>query len=86
MEKLIQNISDTAKWVAVFRAEESEREDAVFHDPFARRLAGEKGEQIANTIEFSKKHSWAFVARTFLFDEFIQQPISHSINFFSDRN
>ena len=67
---LVQNISDTAKWVAVFRAEESERPDAVFQDPFARKLAGEKGEQIANAIEFGKDNSWSFVARTFLLDEF----------------
>lgn len=75
MEPLIENISDTAKWVAVFRADESERPDAIFHDPFARRLAGERGEQIANTIEFSRNNSWSFVARTFLFDEFIKQHI-----------
>ena len=50
MSSLVANISDTAKWVAVFRAEESERPDAVFHDPFARKLAGEKGEQIANAL------------------------------------
>ena len=73
MEPLIRNISDTARWVAIFRAEESERPDAIFHDPFARRLAGERGEQIANAIEFSKKNSWSFVARTYLFDEFIKQ-------------
>ena len=71
MSSLVQNISDTAKWVAVFRAEESERPDAVFHDPFASKLAGEKGEQIANAIEFGRENSWSFVARTFLFDEFI---------------
>ena len=75
MSSLVQNISDTAKWVAVFRAEESERPDAVFHDPFARKLAGEKGEQIANAIEFSKDNSWSFVARTFLFDEFIMRHV-----------
>ena len=75
MEPLIENISDTAKWVAVFRADESERPDAIFHDPFARRLAGERGKQIANAIEFSRNNSWSFVARTFLFDEFIKQHI-----------
>ena len=75
MEPLIENISDTAKWVAVFRADESERPDAIFHDPFARRLAGERGEQIANAIEFSRNNSWSYVARTFLFDEFIKQHI-----------
>ena len=67
---LVQNISDTAKWVAVFRAEESERPDAVFHDPFARKLAGKKGEQIADAIGFGKDNSWSFIARTFLLDEF----------------
>src|SRR6185295_9362931 len=58
MSSLVQNISDTARWVAVFRAEESERPDAVFHDPFARKLAGEKGEQIADAIGFGRDNSW----------------------------
>ena len=75
MSSLIHNISDTAKWVAIFRAEESERPDAIFHDSFARRLAGEKGEQIANAIEFSRQNSWSFVARTYLFDEYIKQHV-----------
>lgn len=75
MGPLIRNISDTARWVAVFRAEESERPDAIFNDPFARRLAGERGEKIANTIAFSSKNSWSFVARTFLFDQFIKQHV-----------
>jgi O-methyltransferase involved in polyketide biosynthesis len=39
-ESKIRNISDTARWVAVYRARENERPDAVFRDPFARRLAG----------------------------------------------
>ena len=76
MEPLIRNITDTARWVAFFRAEESERSDALFHDPFARRLAGDRGEQIAEAIAFSRKNSWTFVARTFLFDEFIQQHLA----------
>ena len=75
MEQLVENISDTARWVAIFRAEESERPDAVFHDPFARRLAGQKGEQIANAIEFGRKNSWSFVARTYHFDELIMQHV-----------
>src|SRR6476659_6688644 len=76
MEPLVRDISDTARWVAIFRAEESERTDAVFHDPYARMLAGERGEQIANAIEFSRANSWSFVARTYLFDEFIQQHVA----------
>ena len=76
MEPLIRNISDTARWVAIYRAQESERPDAVFNDPFARRLAGDRGQQIANALEFTTKNSWSFVARTFLFDEFILSHIS----------
>jgi methyltransferase (TIGR00027 family) len=76
MEPLIRDISDTARWVAIFRAEESERPDAIFSDPYARMLAGERGEQIANAIEFSRANSWTFVGRTYLFDELILQHIA----------
>ena len=75
MEPLVHTIADTALWVAIFRADESERPDAVFHDPFARRLAGKRGEKIADKIEFSRKNSWSFVARTYLFDEIIIQHV-----------
>jgi methyltransferase (TIGR00027 family) len=76
MNQLVENISDTARWVAIFRAEESERPDAIFHDPFARRLAGEKGVQIADAIEFGQQNSWSFVARTYLFDECVKQHVA----------
>ena len=76
MNQLIENISDTARWVAIFRAEESERPDAIFHDPFARKLAGKKGEEIANAVEFSRQNSWSFVARTVLFDENIMAHVT----------
>ena len=46
----IRNVSDTARWVAIYRAMESERPDALFHDPFARRLGGERGEAIAKAM------------------------------------
>jgi methyltransferase (TIGR00027 family) len=71
----IRNISDTARWVAVYRARETERADAVFRDPFARRLAGERGEQIAASMSFAEKNSWPFVARTRLIDQVISNQI-----------
>jgi len=49
-ELLIRNISDTARWAAIYRARESQRLDALFRDPFARRLAGERGEQIVTPL------------------------------------
>jgi hypothetical protein len=72
----LRNISDTARWVAIYRAIESERPDALFDDPFARRLAGERGERIAETMEFANRNAWSFVARTVVFDRFIEDSIA----------
>lgn len=74
-EPLIRNISDTALWVAMYRALESERPDALFHDPFARKLAGERGQQILASIPERHRHSWAYSMRTYLFDRFLQKEI-----------
>jgi methyltransferase (TIGR00027 family) len=74
-EPPIRNISDTARWVAVYRARETERTDAVFRDRFARRLAGERGEQIAAAMPFAEKNSWPFVARTSLIDHVISSQV-----------
>jgi O-methyltransferase involved in polyketide biosynthesis len=71
----LRSISDTAFWVAVYRARESERPDAVFRDPLARRLAGEQGEQIARSIAFGEKHAWSYVARTWAIDQIIDRLV-----------
>jgi methyltransferase (TIGR00027 family) len=68
---LIRNISDTALLAAVYRARETERVDALFRDPLAHRLAGERGEQMAKSLAFSEKHSWSWFTRTYIFDQFI---------------
>lgn len=68
-------LSDTAHWVALYRADETERPDALFRDPFARKLAGERAAAIAAMSPFSKKASWSFVARTLLFDEYLAREI-----------
>lgn len=72
---VVRGVSDTALWVAYFRARETQRPDAVFHDPYAERLAGERGFQIANTLRDGNKQEWAWVARTYLFDQFISRAI-----------
>ena len=46
----IENVSDTARWVAVYRAMETERPDALFRDPWGRRLAGVKGKEIVRGL------------------------------------
>jgi methyltransferase (TIGR00027 family) len=72
----VRSVSDTARWVAYFRAIETKRPDALFRDPFAERLAGERGFHIANTLPDGNKHEWAWVARTYLFDQFISKEVS----------
>jgi hypothetical protein len=71
----IRHISDTALWVAVYRAQESERADAVFRDLYARKLAGDRGMRIAAAMPFAKRHSWSYVARTWLVDQIIEREV-----------
>jgi methyltransferase (TIGR00027 family) len=79
-EPLVRNISDTALWAAVYRARETQRPDALFRDPLAGKLAGQRGEEIAAAIPFSNKHTWSWVVRTFLFDQFIAHQIEQGID------
>lgn len=74
-EPLLRNISDTALWVAVFRARENERPDALFRDPYARRLAGERGEQIARGMQEGLRYEWPYTARTVRFDQIVTEQI-----------
>jgi methyltransferase (TIGR00027 family) len=50
---------------------ESERPDALFVDPWARRLAGAKGEQIVRELPRARSSAWAMIVRTALFDEIV---------------
>lgn len=65
----IEHVSDTARWVAVYRAMETERPDALFRDPFARRLASERGQAIVDEINKGRSMAWAMITRTASFDE-----------------
>jgi methyltransferase (TIGR00027 family) len=72
----LRDISDTARWVAMYRAQETERPDALFRDPFARRLAGERGEQLLALLSRAGQgRSWPFVTRTAVIDRFIEDRV-----------
>jgi methyltransferase (TIGR00027 family) len=72
---IIENVSDTARWVAMYRAMETDRPDAHFRDPWARSLAGERGEQILRGMPRGRQTSWPMVVRTVLFDELILSTV-----------
>jgi len=72
----LRGISDTALWVATYRARETDRPDALFRDPYARRLAGERGEEIERLPSGGRDmQSWSFVTRTVVFDRFVADEV-----------
>jgi methyltransferase (TIGR00027 family) len=73
---LIENISDTARWVAHYRAMETDRPDAIFRDPYARRLAGDRGRDIVTTLPQGRAAAWAMIVRTAVLDEIILGTIA----------
>ena len=71
----VSNVSDTARWVAVYRATESARSDALFRDPYADRLAGKRGREIVATVPRMMRSGWWLVARTKVIDDIILETI-----------
>jgi len=72
----ISSVSDTARWVAMYRAMESERPDALFRDPYARRLAGPAGEQILASMPQGRRWAWPMIVRTAVMDEIIMRLVT----------
>ena len=72
----ISNVSDTARWVAVYRAWESARADALFRDPYADALAGERGRAIAKLMPKQARSGWPIIARVKLIDDLVQAAIA----------
>ena len=72
----IQNVSDTARWVAVYRAMETARPDAIFRDPYAERLAGEQGVRIVEGMKQGRAMAWAMIVRTAVMDEMILERVN----------
>jgi methyltransferase (TIGR00027 family) len=73
---VIENVSDTAKWVALYRAMETDRPDALFRDPHARKLAGADGQAIVDSMKRGRGMAWAMITRTKVFDEIIDDAIA----------
>lgn len=73
---LTYDVSDTALWVALFRARESERPDALFVDPLAAKLAGGRGLALAASAPESPQTSWSVAIRTIIIDELVREAIA----------
>jgi methyltransferase (TIGR00027 family) len=79
---IISNVSDTALWVAAFRAKESLRPDALYHDEFAGKLAGEKGFKIVDATpgSFRKIMGFVMAIRTVAIDRLIHNATELGID------
>jgi methyltransferase (TIGR00027 family) len=77
---LIRDVSDTAFWIAHHRAMETERVDALFRDPLAGRLAGERGAKIAAAMPNSRIIGWSVVIRTCIIDGCIQSAVGEGVD------
>jgi methyltransferase (TIGR00027 family) len=68
----------TARWTAGARARESQREDRLFNDPWARLLAGEEGKEW--TERQSADRGASVIVRTRFFDDFLQRAtVQHAL-------
>ncbi len=77
---VIENVSDTAFWVAHYRSVETKRPDALFRDPLAGVLAGDRGRVIANAMPQPFISSWVIAVRTRIIDDFIRQAVDRGVD------
>jgi methyltransferase (TIGR00027 family) len=71
----VDRVQDTARWVAMARALESERKDALFKDPLARKLAGPIGMALVERLSGGPRGTWPVVARTHVIDRLVMEAV-----------
>ena len=72
----ITHVSDTALMVAACRAHETGLQDAFVRDPFAARLAGERGEAILRAMPHSDMVRFGVAVRTRFADELLLEGLA----------
>ena len=79
--KQIEHVTDTATWVAFYRAEESDRPDALFKDPYARKLIGDEGEAFSRAMSDTSAYvRQNVVTRTYIIDKFINELVHRGVD------
>lgn len=78
-ETPISDVTDTAAWVASYRARETQRSDALFKDPLAKVLAGSWGETIAEKNK-TFGAEWYIIIRTHIIDTFILNALKSGVD------
>lgn len=80
-ESSIDHVSDTAIWVAYYRAKETLRPDALFKDHLAQILIGNRGHKIAVNMKVIGYYAeWSVISRTLMIDQFIQDLLHQGVD------
>jgi len=81
MKDQINQVSDTAFMAAAYRAMETNHPKAIFHDPLAAKLAGDRGKKIIDSLpKQAFIGGWSVVIRTRIIDDFIQRAIFEGVD------
>jgi methyltransferase (TIGR00027 family) len=72
----ISHVSDTALMVAACRALESETPDGLVHDPFAARLAGERGLAMLRALPQPEMTRFGIGVRSHFMDELLLEALA----------
>jgi methyltransferase (TIGR00027 family) len=81
MKDQINQVSDTAFMAAAYRAMETNQPNAVFHDPLAAKLAGDRGRKIIDGLpKQAFIGGWSVVIRARIIDDFIQGMIDEGVD------
>jgi len=85
MSSTLTHISDTARWIAVMRARETARPDALFQDPLAAKIAGINGAAIEHQMRArGRMPDWPIVMRTLVLDEHILRGVADGVDMVID--
>jgi methyltransferase (TIGR00027 family) len=77
----IRDVSDTAIWVAYYRAVETDRHDAIIRDPLAKVLVGDRGAAIAQAFGRTSRYTaWTVISRTLIIDDYIQNALRQGVD------
>jgi methyltransferase (TIGR00027 family) len=74
-EPVVSHVSDTARWMAIYRAWETTRQKPLFRDPLAARLAGERGRVMAAGVPWQARSGWPMITRTKLIDDLVLRSV-----------
>jgi len=80
MAEQIAHVSDTAFWVAWYRWQETRRKDALFHDPLAGKLVGERGRKLARHMGIERAMAWSMSLRTYIIDNYIREAVAGGVD------